>query len=164
MKEGRRQAWLLLTKPTDASFLPRTPLQAQQQWYSARCVSGLCPDRGGGAFFIGHTLPYAIASSKTPSRGLLCRLQDSLLWSIASDSSLLLLDSLYPAVHLQSSHYNTISLSRQRRNVSFKGGTNISRYFWNICSGGNVYYGGPNITWQALLGLKRFAHWKFYTW
>ena len=32
-KEGRRQARLLLTKPTDASFLPRTPLQAPQQWY-----------------------------------------------------------------------------------------------------------------------------------
>ena len=36
---------------------------------------------------------------------------------------------LYPAVHLQNSHYNTISLSRQRRNFPFKRGTNISRHF-----------------------------------
>ena len=40
---------------------------------------------------------------------------------IASNGSLLLLYWLFPAICLQSSHYDTIYLNGQRQNISFKG-------------------------------------------
>ena len=44
--------------------------------------------------------------------------------------------------------YGGYTCTHPRGNIFFRVGPNILGLFWNICSRGNVFYGGPNLTWQ----------------